>query len=240
MIAECMDVQKTKAKTDFTLLCDTLQGSFIELSHEIEYPQIGPLLRKIDTSDQTGSLDSRYTDTLKYILETITGIELTKLATKAKDVTVKMSMQEDAEELFRTGSEFNELTGKHYLATILFHAGKNQTVASVLEETMHNFTRKQLLYAGIASSTTSIQVDHLGFIEEGTFTSYSEDASPSKNAVFDVVFSSRDNAFVPYPLKFECALLTSRSACIHRFISTSSRFLSKYRWATTFVPSSLY
>lgn len=220
MIADCMDVPKCKAEADFKLLCDILQTSYIQLSHEIKYPQIGQLLRNIDTvtSAQTSRLDCRYTDILKHFLETKTGMELAILATKSKIDSAKMSMVKDAEDLFQTGSEFNAVTGKLYLATFLFHIGKHHAVASVLEEIMHTVTNKQMYYAGVASSTTGIQMDQMEFIEQGNFASYSEGNSPKNDAVFDVVFAPGDAVFVPYPIKFECALLTNRTVdiiCLH-------------------------
>ena len=211
MVCEFMVVDKVKKQADFRQLCDILQKCFIQYAYYIRYPQIGTLLKNIRDNVEIGRVDETFAGYMKHFLELRTGIELGVLEKITDDKSRRMSMHNDAQELITEGSKFNAISGKLFLATFHYCDGAYTSSCSVLNDIWKHFTNKEYYYAGLLSSRTSIQIDKMGYAEEGDITPCPENSDPVNGAVFDVVVSSRDLPTVPYALKFECAMLSDRT-----------------------------
>ena len=141
---------------------------------------------------------------MKKFLDVLIGLGYYRLTMQEYDHTNRINLQEKCQDRLAAASSLDDLSGILYLATFYLRTNCHILCQNAVKSAIPKTGR--YLYTGRCSSNMGIEFEagKIIFSPEVPVTGEEDEVI---NPVFDVVFTKADIDFVPYPVKFECALM---------------------------------
>ena len=148
--------------------------------------------------------DIKTLKTMTQFLDILTGLGYYRLSLQEHDDTIRTNLKEKCRELLAAARSLDDFFGILYLATFYFCTNQHILCQNAAKCVVPNTGR--YMYTGWCSSNYGIE-----FAAGKTIFSPEVPVTGEEDEVihpaFDVVFTKADIDFVPYPIKFECALM---------------------------------
>ena len=143
-------------------------------------------------------------ETMAKFLDILLGLGYHRLSMQDQDAASIASLQDKCRDHLSAVGNFDDLSGVLYLATFHLDSNKYRFCQDSVERAMPEVGR--YLYTGRCSTNLGIEYEAGNIVLSREVPETGEE-DEIIHPVFDVVFTKADINFVPYPVKFECALL---------------------------------
>ena len=163
------------------------------------------ITKDLDQTIQTET-DIPFLNTMLQFLDILTGLAYFRLSMQERDATKRSNLGEKCRERLVAASSVkdHDLSGILYLATFYFYTNQHLLCQDAVKCAFPKTGR--YLYTGRCSTNHGIEFEAGKIILSPEVPVTGEDDEVI-HPVFDVVFTKADIDFVPYPVKFECALI---------------------------------
>ena len=175
---------------NITACCDSLE-MLLQIAEEMQ-------------KNASPDVDPSYLELMLQFLDIRIGIGYYRHSEIHSDLKSRCSLQEKCREKLIAASKVDDVSGLLYLATFYYCTNQLSLCMDTLVKAMPQTGR--YLYTGRCSTQHGIEIEasKIKLSPEVPVTGTDDEVI---NPVFDIVFTKQDIEFVPYAIKFECALI---------------------------------
>ncbi|KAK3585473.1 hypothetical protein CHS0354_003322 [Potamilus streckersoni] len=200
------EFEETKFITDVMHRYIILSGLFVNIASDHQpLEEALPQLKALEETHRTDVDSYVWEKALKFFKYRV-GMELWKKSLKTAEDPGNNHLV--AENLMISACDIDSLSGPLYLATYFLATGQFSKSNKIVQAAL--LQEGRLGYSGSCSNTVGIELKGDGRALQVSYVPIYPSTEQKIIPAYDVVYASRDLSCVPYPMKFECAVLSDK------------------------------